>query len=213
MSNQNQFVVTELRPERRDGGTRGVYQLNASSAHPVRHIGRDEDGMPIEDTLPTVAWRYFVTASGCINKVPVRTCSVSQNDVDGQHYEQMITSERIAKGWIPLALCPYSTTYTHLTNGPFVKPPAGEEDCGGNEREGGCSHMKALMARRRAKVLEKHNREVARIESMKNDEIEKMSKGIADGIGEAVAKHMSAPEHLAAAKNRLRSGKGEVDAG
>ena len=210
MSNQSPFVVPELRPERRDGGKRGVYQLNASSAHPVRHIGRDEDGMPIEDTIPTVTWRYFVTASGCINKVPIRTCSVSSNDVDGQQYEQSVTISKIERGWIPLSLCPYSTEYTHITKGPFVKPPAGETECQGDEANGGCSHMKALMKRRQEKVLKKHQSEVRRIESMKNEEIERMRDGIVEGVGKAMANAM---DSVNAAKNRLRSGKGEPDAG
>lgn len=210
MSNQNPFVVSELHPERRDGSRRGVYQLNATSAHPVRHIGRDEDGMPIEDTLPTVAWRYFVTSSGCINKVPIRTCSVSSNDVDGMHYEQMIESEKVERGWIPLALCPYSTQFQHITKGPFVKPPAGEEDCGGDEKNGGCVHMKALMVRRKEKVLKKHTAEVRRIEAMKDDQIERMRDGIVEGVGKAMA---NALDVASAAKSRLRTGKGEVDAG
>ncbi len=209
----NPFVVSELKPQRLDGSKRGVYQLTAQSAHPTRIVGRDEDGMPVEDTIPTVSWRHFVMPSGCINKVPIRTSSASPEDDNSMAYEQMVTVDLITAGAIPLAMCPYSTEYTHITRGPFVKPQPGEEACAGDEANGGCSHMKALMERRKAKVRTKHEAEVRRIESMKNDEIERMQRGIVAGVGEVMAKHLAPQDAASAARNRLRTGKGEADAG
>ena len=193
-----------MQPQRLDGTRRGVYQLHAASAHPIRHIGRDELGRPIEDTLPTVDWKYFVTMSGCINKVPVRTCSVSAEDTDGMNYENMVTTEAVQAGWIPLSMCPYSTEYTHITRGPFVKPPAGEEQCDG--AESGCSHMKALMKKRQHAAKERADAAAKLLTSKRDDELAAMRDGIVAGVGEAIVK---AQEHLSAGKNRLRSGKGE----
>jgi hypothetical protein len=201
---ESPFVVSELRPQRRDQHGRGVYQLTATSASPKRFTGRDEHGMPIEDTLPTVYWKYFVMPSGNVNKVPLRTGSVFSKHVDAVAYETETITELIESGCIPLWLCPYSTDYTHITHGPFAKPPAGEEACGG--AEDGCSHLKKIMKVRQERVLTKHNAEVKRIEAMKDDQIERMAKGMVEGVGQAMAKHLTAQDALNAGKNRLRKG-------
>ena len=210
MSNQSPFVVDRLQPQGGDGRSRGVYQLTASSVHPTRVIGRDEYGMPTFETVPTVNYREFVTASGCINKVPVRTCSVADGGSDGQNYEQMITNEKVQAGWIPLSLCPHSTAYTHLTNGPFVPLPAGEEACAdGSVPHGGCHHMRKLMKMRQERALARHNTEVERFESMdaarRNAEVQRLRDGIVEGVGAVIAQHASGQESRDAGRNRLRN--------
>jgi hypothetical protein len=203
------FVVSQLTPQGTDGRPAGIYQLDANSVSPTRVVGRDENGMPVEETVPTVYWRHFAMPDGGWNKVPLRTGSVFSMHEDAVAYERMVTTDLVRAGAIPGWLCPYSTEFTHLTRGPFVPVPAGEEDCGGNEQAGGCKHMKALMARRKAIALEKHTAEVRRIESLKSDEINRMRDGIVEGVGTVIGKFMSAQDGLAASRAKLKAGKGE----
>ncbi len=203
---QSPFVVSQLTPEGSDGRPAGVYQLTANSVSPSRVTGRDENGMPVEETVPTVYFRHFAMIDGGWNKVPLRTGSVFSMHEDAVAYERMITTELIRAGCIPGWLCPYSTEHTHLTRGAFVKVPDGASDCGGNEAAGGCSHLKEVMVRRKAVALEKHMSEVRRIESMKDDQIDRMAKGMIEGVGTAIAKHLSAQDQLAASRQKLRKG-------
>ena len=204
MSDQREspFVVQQLRPQR-VGGTAGVYQLTQASTHPTAIGGRDSLGHPIEETIPTVYWRYFVMPDGCINRVPLRTGSVFSMDVDAQKYEQETVHDLITEGAIPLSLCPNSTEWTHITKGPFAKVGDGQ-DCGGNEKAGGCEHMKKLMEARKAHVLEKHRAEIKRIESMRDEERKNeaalLRDGIVEGVGQVMAKHLQQ-------KQRLREGR------
>lgn len=208
---ESPFVVQQLRPQRL-GGTAGVYQLTQASTHPTAIGGRDANGLPIEETVPTTHWGNFVMPDGCVNKVPLRTGSVFSMDVDAQKYEQETLHDLITNGAIPLALCPNSTEWTHLTKGPFAKIGDGR-DCGGRPNAtgkigatpaDGCEHMQKLCETRKTHVLEKHRAEVRRIESMRDEERKHEAAMLRDGIVEGVGQVMA--QHLAQ-KQRLRDGK------
>lgn len=198
---KNPFVVDQLRPERLGGGQGGVYQLTAASVSPTRVIGRDEIGMPIEDTIPTTHFRQMVHPCGAINKVPMRTGSVFSMEPEAERYEQQQMRELIASGWIPLEMCPYSTEYTHITHGPFVKIPAGEQACNGDP--GGCVHMKKVIEGRIALARQKHDAEYARVFAMKHEDTQRMIDGISEGVGAALSRHITDN------RKNLRTGKGE----
>lgn len=213
MSNpqKNPFVVDQLKPERLGGGQGGVYQLTASSVSPTRVVGRDELGMPIEDTIPTTHFRLMVHPHGGINKVPMRTGSVFSMEPEAERYEQQQMRELIAQGWIPLELCPYSTEYTHITRGSFVRPPAGETDCGG--KQGGCQHMHAVIKMRTDRARQIHEAEHAKVYAMKHEDTQRMIDGISEGVGAALARHVDAAGAAKANRANLRAGKGEADNG
>lgn len=207
----NPFVVQELRPSSPTGQSTATYQLTKASVHPLRQVGRDARGFPVFETVPTAAkWAEFLTADGCINRVPLRTGAVPSNHADAIAYENETIYDLIVDSWIPADLCPYSTKYANLTGGPFVAIPPGDRDCGG--RPGGCDHLKAVAAARQALVLENYNRDLARFSSQRDEEYNRMSQGIVAGVGEAIAKHLTAspaPAQSArqAAAQRLKDGK------
>lgn len=206
---QSPFVVTQLRPEGDGGRAGGVYQLTASSVSPTRFCGRDENGMPLEETIPTVHWDYFVDPAGNVCKVPLRTSSVLSMDTEAVRYEQMVVTDLLRTGWIPLSKCPFTNEYHFIVGGPLAKPPKGVEDCGGSKD--GCNHLKAIIEKRQERTATKARKEVERIEAMKADEISKMREGIVEGVGEVMAKHLAAQDDRKLAKNRLRDGKGEKE--
>lgn len=208
MSNPN--VVDQLSPINPTGQSTKTYQLTKASVSPSRIIGRDARGFPIEDTIPTVPWRWFLSADGCMNKVPIRTGSVPSMHADALAYEQETYYDLIMAGWIPGWLCPYSTKFAHITNGPFAAIPAGESDCGGSEREGGCEHLKRLGKVRRDEVLKAYNADLDRFNERRDEEYSRMRAEIVQGVGEAIAKHaLPAQAKAESAKQRLRSGQSE----
>jgi hypothetical protein len=207
MDTNNPHVVQQLRPVNSNGTSTATYQLSKESVSPTRIIGRDALGLPIEDTLPTVYWRPFLTREGAINKVPLRTGSVPSMHADAIAYENETIYDQVMDGRIPAWLCPYSTAYTHLIHGPFVTPPPGEEDCGGSNVEGGCKHLKALAKVRREAAIRAHQENEKRFASQHNEEFNRMREGIVAGVGEAIAKHMPQPA-IQAARQKLQ-GKGE----
>lgn len=205
MSQHNSpFVVDQLRPEGLGGKSGGVYQLTASSVSPSRIVGRDEIGMPVEDTVPAAYHRALVDPHGNVTKVPMRTASVFSMEPEAERYEQQTTRDLISAGWIPLDVCPYSTEYTHLTRGPFVKPPAGEEDCGG--KPGGCSHMQAVIRERLKRSRAIFDADQAKLTTMKTEDVERIQEVTAKAFGAAMREHFPDPR---ANRTNLRTGKGE----
>lgn len=205
----NPHVVQQLRPVNPTGTSTATYQLTKASVSPTRIVGRDARGFPIEETVPTVYWRPFLMLDGCINKVPLRTGSVPSMHGDAIAYEHETMYDLVVAGCIPAWLCPFSTSYTHLTHGPFVTPGPGEEDCGGSAAEGGCSHLKKVAAIRKQFVLENYNRDMERFASEHRAEFERMRDGIVDGVGAAVAKYMTPQAKAEGARQRMRDGKGD----
>ncbi len=179
------YLVSELRPEGVNGQRGGTYQLNAVSASPTRITGRDEIGMPVEETLPHGPWREFVHPSGCLNKVPMFT-SVGDVSLEHTRYGQQMERDLVASGWIPSDMCPYSFEYKHFNGGSFVKVPQGEVDCGGSKADGGCVHLQKVITARLAASRKKHDADQAALTTMKMPDVEKMmSAAVAAGIGMA----------------------------
>lgn len=209
MNNHNSpFVVDQVRPVSPDGQSTQTYQLSRASASPSRVIGRDARGLPVEDTLPTVPWRPFLSMDGCINKVPMRTASVPSNHADAVAYENETVSELVSVGFIPAWLCPYSTKFTHLTNGPFAAPPPGVTDCGGSNNEKGCEHLQAIAKVRREEVIRLNNLAEQQFSAKRDEEFNRLREGIVQGVGEAIAKHVG-PQSRTERAQKLRDGKGE----
>ena len=210
MSEQSPFVVQQLRRVNPTGQSTGIYELNKASVSPTRILGRDARGMPIEDTMPTVFWKPFLMLDGCINKVPLRTGSVPSMHADAVAYENETMQDLIMAGWIPAWLCPYSTAFYSLTQGPFATPQNGETDCGGSTADGGCSHLKAVGKIRRDAVRDAYNIDQKMFDSRRDEEYTRMRNEIVSGVGEAIAKHTVAPQQRAeSAKQRLRDGKAD----
>lgn len=206
MSKQSQFVVDQLRPEGLGGGAGGVYQLTASSVSPSRIIGRDEVGMPIEDTVPAAYWRYMLDPAGNICKVPLRTAAVFSMEPEAERYEQQQIKELIGSGWIPMDLCPHSTEYTHITRGPFAKAPAGVEACDGKKSETGCEHMQKVTADRRLRSKAKHDAAQTKLTTMSTEEANRQLEQTTKAFGMALAQHMPDPSRQ---RQNLARGKGE----
>lgn len=217
----NPHVVTELRPVNKEGQETATYQLTKASVSPQRIVGRDARGFPKFDTVPTVPWKPFLMPDGCINKVPVRTGSVPSMHADAVAYENETVYDLVMAGAIPAWLCPYSTKYTHLTDGPFATPENGERDCGGSYDEGGCEHLKKIAAVRRKHVLDSYQLEMDTFAKQRDVEYERMRaelvEGIGDAMGQAMAKHFAAntpQERVKNARNRLKANEsdpGEVE--
>jgi hypothetical protein len=220
---QSPFVVTELRPVNKDGQEQATYQLSKASVSPQVQVGRDARGFPQLETVPTVPWKPFLMPDGCINKVPIRTGSVPSMHADAIAYENETVTDLILAGAIPAWLCPYSTKYSHLTDGPFAQLPTDEHghpiasDCGGSHQPAGCLHLQAIAKVRRDEVFRKHQAEMETFSKQRDVEYERMRgelvKGIGEAVGESMAKHMAAnltPQQRAeAAKQRLKDNKSD----
>lgn len=202
---QPPFLVDQLRPQGATGLGGKFYQLTPASASPVRHIGRDKLGRPIEDTVPTVAWRPFVMLDGCVNKVPIRTCSEFKMEPESVAYENDITKELISAGCMPLDACPYTFEYSFITKGPLAEIPSGEKDCGGNKD--GCKHMRAIMDARKADALARHEIEQKNVQEMDPTKVKQLMEMVSEGVGDAIARHL--PQQVKAARSRLQDGRGE----
>lgn len=207
MYEQSPFVVDSLRPETLGGSGGRVYQLTAASASPTRIIGRDEVGMPIEDTVPAAKWLWFVHPCGAPNKVPMHTAVAIGSIADAEKYEIATTRNLIASGWIPLWVCPYTFEYKHVTGGPFVKVPEGESDCGGHPE--GCSHLKAVMRVRTERALKKHGDEEARLTRMRHEDTERLVAAMSEGVGQVLARHADPRAAKKAQAASMATGRGE----
>jgi len=206
----NPFVVDRLTPQNSDGKPTATYQLTKASVSPSRITGRDARGFPIEDTIPTASkWAYFLMADGCMNKVPLRTGSVPSQHADAVAYESETMHDLVMAACIPAWLCPYSTKMFHLTGGPFAAPPPGEQDCGGVNSEHGCVHLQRIAQERKAEVLRLYNLESERFDAQRDEEHARMRNDIVQGVGEAIAKHISPQAQRAEIAKRLKDGKGD----
>lgn len=180
----NPFVVNQLVPENRQGG--GIYQLNDLSVSPTRFVDVNEEGLPVEETIMALAKSAkFVDRDGNICDVALRTGRVPSEDPEAVRYEQIVTFELIRAGQMPLASCPYTNAYRHIKGGPLMKPPAGEQDCGG--KPDGCAHMLKEIERRRAVCRERHEKQQQQFRSMGEGDIKLMMEAFGKVFGDAVA--------------------------
>lgn len=196
---QSQFLVPMLTPERIGGGQAKTYQLTADSVHPTRVIGRDEYGQVIEETIPIVKHREFVTMSGCINRVPIRTAPGNAPDPESLQIEQYTITRLISQGFLPVDECPFTTDYRTITGGPLVKPKAGESACSG--KVGGCEHLHKVMTMRRERSAAQWRDQENKAAAMKSEEI----ANLATAVGQAIAANQATGEAgLKAARQRAR---------
>ena len=195
----NPFVVDRLRPE--GESSEQTYQLTNASVNPVRVIGRDRLGMPIEDTIPACYYGLWVHPCGAVNKVPLRTGPVFDMEPASVRYEQMETQRMISKGWLPLNECPHTEKYGYLgVYGPLVP---GDKDCGG--APDGCSHMKAIMKERADHFRAIHDEELRKLREMTDADADKMAKAVAEGVGIAIAERLGDPrEQLKSKRDSLK---------
>ena len=173
-------LVTQLIPERMGGGGQArAYQLTADSVHPTR-FGRDEYGQVTEETVPICKWREFVTPSGCLNKIPMRTAPGNEPNPDAQLIEQYTLRRLIVSGFLPVSECPYTTEYKAFVHGPLVAAKNGETDCGG--KPGGCEHLHNVMKMRRERAHGLWQAEQNRLSKMKVDEVATLAAAIGQAI-------------------------------
>ena len=196
------FVVDSLRPQGSDGRGRS-YQLDANSVSPTIVVGYDELGMPIEETIPHTHYRKIVTPMGYVNNVPLRTCVPATMEPEGVQYENMVMTDLIRNGWLPLSECPYTFAYSHIKAGSLIPVPDGAKDCGG--APDGCKHLRDVMVKRREISQARHDKVQATAKTMKVEEVERMIGMMSKGVGEAIAE--------TAKPARSRMVKGETDAG
>lgn len=197
-----QFVVDQLKLENRQGG--GIYQLSEASVSPTRAVGVDEDGNIIEETICTLAKSAkFVDLGGNICDVPLRTGRVLSFEPEAVRYEQIVETDIIRGGQLPLGACPYTHAYRHIKGGPLVKVPEGEKDCGGKPE--GCEHVWKVITSRRAAAKAKIEREEVNYRQMKEGDVKTMMAGFGQVFGEAIANAQQT------GRANLRAGKGEKD--
>ena len=194
---QSEFLVPQLTPERIGGGQAKVYQLTADSVHPTRITGRNEYGEAIEETIPICKSREFVTRSGCVNRVPLRTAPGNANDPDSLAIEQYTVTRLIRSGFLPLAECPHTSEYRAIAGGPLVRPKAGESDCGG--KPGGCEHLHKVMKLRRERAHAAWQADQDWVAHMKAEEVATQ----AAAIGQVLLAHQGGAD-LKAARQRAK---------
>ena len=182
---KSQFLRTTLVPERIGGGKTETYQLTADSVHPTKVVGRDEYGQVIDETIPICKHREFVTRSGCINNVPIRTAPGNAPDHEALQIEQYTIARVIRNGFLPVDECPFTLDYRTIVGGPLVKPKAGEVACEG--KVGGCEHLHRVMAMRRERSLAQWRAEEDKAARMKSEEI----ANLATAVGQAIAANQS----------------------
>jgi hypothetical protein len=155
------FVVDSLQPERLSEQGR-AYQLNDTSVSPVRIIGHDKFGNPIEETICTLGkWANFVDRMGNVVTIPLQTGRIPSRAPEVQIYEQITVTEQIGAGSIPLEMCPHAAPFGALRGklvSEEIEEGLGTADCGGRpgaERlEQSCPHMQALIKVRRKLSVE-----------------------------------------------------------
>jgi hypothetical protein len=179
-----------------------IARISAGTVGVHRIIGRNSDGVNIEEKVCPIVGELFVTRAGNVAHHPLECGRVASPD--GARYGQGLREEGIRDhGWLPLGECPYTERYHHLVKGPLVAPPDGERDCGG--KPDGCEHLHRVMTERRAR-----SQVDARARKATRD-----GAGAAQlvKLGESIARwtevQMAGAPSVAAARTRLREGRGE----
>lgn len=120
----------------------------------TRRVGSDEDGLPIEETIPSLEGLVMYDRDG--NRLHVPT-SCHRAKVKGQHqemYKAQIIKDLLTEGYLREDRCPHVAVEA-LGDKPPVDPPKGFATCKGPEpfdKEtglGGCEHLRPIVERRR----------------------------------------------------------------
>jgi len=183
------------------GAGNRVFQLTDASVSPTRVVGRTEDGLPIEETIPQIKHEMFVDPAGNICPVLLRNGRAAGNSPAEERYEDLTRRELISSGWLPLNTCPYTSEYMRLTNSSTLlgEIPDGVKPCKGHPD--GCEHLqpviKARLAKTRAKWEEQQHDEKRAVR-----QAEMIAKASATAAADAVSSALDA-------RKNLRAGKGE----
>lgn len=122
-----------------------IAKITAGSVGRHRILGRDRDGRNLEEKVCSLYSEKFIDRDG--NEIDLPLESGRIRSTDGARAGQVMREEYIRDAMgLPVAECPYSERYRHLVHGPLVAPPEGMKACDG--ATGGCSHLKAEVARR-----------------------------------------------------------------
>lgn len=203
-----QFVVNQLIPEGRNEQGR-AYQLTDSSVSPSRIIGYTEEGQEIEETICALAKSaLFVDRDGNICTIPLRTGRVLSEEPEATRYEQIIVSDLIRQGQIPLECCPHTVQFAHLRPGPLVALPKGFTKCdgapGAAKLEQACEHMQKIVRDRRAKAIARVKKEDDKLQAMKPSDVAALIEQMGKSFGDTVAASMSGKANTAEARANLR---------
>jgi hypothetical protein len=189
-----------------------VFQLTDASVSPTRPAGRDENGIPREETICALAkHERFVDTKGNICVVPLRTSRVLGMTSEDEKYEQIQRKDQILAGSLPLAECPYTTEYARLVNpqrspdvqNSLVPVKRGEEACNGEPE--GCKHLRPIIESRRAKAIAEAERQEEVGKSISVAAAGAMMREFGEGVGSKMS-HDSA----GTARKNMREGKGET---
>lgn len=192
-----------------------VYQLSNNSANPTRLAGRDENGIPREETLCALAkWERFVDTSGNVMDVPLQCGRVFDPGPEAERIDMAQRRDQIRAGCLPLNECPHTTKYIDwvgaANDGALVPLPDGEKACQGKKEPAdhppgvpffGCDHMEKVIKKRRELARKRHD-------ALQAQSADERTLGIAREVGVGVAQAMAATPG-SAQRSRLTEGKGE----
>jgi hypothetical protein len=215
MNPLQQFVVDSLVPDNRSEQGR-AYQLNDTSVSPIRIVGY-ENGVEIEETICALAKSAkFVDRDGNICDIPLRTGRVLSNAPEAVLYEQILVTDLIRQGQIPLEACPHTTDFRSIVGRgtPLVAAPKDYEgNCSGapgaDRLERSCVHMQKLVKERRAASALRTAKEDDKLKQMKPSDVAALVKELGEAFGETVASAVAGKAVATDARKNLREGKGE----
>lgn len=201
-----------------------MIQIDADNVSPTRIVGRDEDGAPIEEAIPTLGkLEKFVDRDGNICDVALRTSRMLGLTSEDEKYENVIRRDQITAGSLPLGECPYTEEYGKLVNpsrsesvqDSLIRKPEGAKACRG--KPDGCEHLQPVIAKRRQKARAKRDADELRGAAMSQAAAANLARQFSQSMGQlaaiAAAPAGDAPTEAAARAKNLRAnmsaGKGE----
>lgn len=130
-------------------------------------------------------------------------------DPNAVAYETETMLDLVSMGWIPLWVCPYTTHFGHITGTRcLVDNPDNIPDCGGDEANGGCVHLKPIIAGRQAAFLKAYQDELEQHNRMTKAQASDLLQRMAQAIDVAAATrdddNPDAPPRPTAARRRAR---------
>jgi hypothetical protein len=185
-----------------------IARISSATVGVHRIVGRDEDGMNVEEKVCPIAGETFLDRDGNYGHHALENGRIPS--ADGQKNVQLKRMEGIRDlGWLPIAECPYTERYFHLVKGPLIPPPEGEKDCGG--KPDGCEHWWAVEKARKSKASAEAKRRKSVRDNAGTAAIVKLGESI-DGWAKtqmAAAGAVANGPGLQQARSRMRDGKGE----
>lgn len=128
----------------------------------TRKVGVDENGLPIEETVPSRRGIAMYDRDG--NRVHTATSChrATLKTPDADRYRAGIIRDLLAEGFLREDMCPHvAVAYDDKPPAPTVPPPEGWTGCKGVQpydrktNLGGCLCLQGIIARRRSQCKEK----------------------------------------------------------